>query len=169
MPPFILSPEAKGIRTFFARRAKKTYGDERGGGVIKHLPNQSACGLTSSPFCQFQDRKPDLRAFSFFAQNRIGNLCDCDDVMQHIFLTVTLLVSPRVIKHFTSQPLLAKHTYEDPVVLQGGRGQILTTNFILRHTNVTSGVRFLLCNYCLSTILQRSSSVKDETWGGGVT
>lgn len=71
MLPFILSPEAKGIRTlgiFFVRQAKKTYGDERGGGVIKHLPNQSACGLTVSPFCQFQDRKPDLRAFSFFAQ-----------------------------------------------------------------------------------------------------
>lgn len=69
---------------------------------------------------------------------------------------------------------MAKHTYEDPVVLQGGRGQILTTNFILRHTNVTSGsfsaLQLLPIN-CLSTILEWSSTVKDETafgraWGG---
>lgn len=51
MLPFILSPEAKGIRTLgiFGREARRTCGGERGGGVIQHLPNQGACGLTVAP------------------------------------------------------------------------------------------------------------------------
>lgn len=69
MLPFILSPEAKGIRTLgiLGREAERTCGDERGGGVIKHLPNQGRLWLDRRPFRQFQDRKPDLRAFSFFS------------------------------------------------------------------------------------------------------
>lgn len=104
MLPFFLSPEAKGIRTLgiFGREAKKTCGDERGGGVIKHLPNQSACSLTVA-LLPVPGQEAGSEGFSLFCSNRIGNLCDCDDVMQHILLTVTLLVSPRIIKHFTSQ------------------------------------------------------------------
>lgn len=90
MLPFFLSPEAKGIRTLgiFAGGAKKTCGDERGCGAIKHLSNQSASGSTVA-LLQVPGQEAGSEGFFLFCTNHIGNLCNCDDVMQHIFLTVT--------------------------------------------------------------------------------
>lgn len=48
---------------------KKTCGDESGGEVIKHLPNQSACGLTVAPLpVPGQEAGSEGFFLSFFAQ-----------------------------------------------------------------------------------------------------